>query len=285
MSGLALPVAVLVALVAAPAPPAMDTVTPLRRFIVGMPDRLALAGDRQDPRRYERVDSSVGAYADVDEIADPTWLHHEVEGYARRAADCAARVLVPCSRAARRLGPGWVVQLVAGGHAEIVWTAGPRAVRLGWRRTVSTPTGTMTLDDPPADFAAALLAEFPSDLLPATSGGADAAAWSEDDIDRRLYYVGRALEAVAADGASSAPSPLHFARAGLLAVEAALGIRAGGDGAGGIDNPAPLLTARTRLAAALARRAAARQPPFLPAEPWCAAPTLADALPVLARLP
>ena len=262
----------------------MNPAAPLRRFIVGTPDRLALAGDRQEPRRYERVDSSVGAYADVDEVADRTWLPHEVEGYARRAADCSARVLVPCSRAARRLGTGWVVQVVTGGHAEIVWTAGRRAVRLGWRRSVSTPTGTMTLDDPPAEFAAALLAELPSDLLPAAPGGAEAPVWSEDEIDRRLYYVGRALDAVAADDGSSGPS-LHFARAGLLAVEAALGIRAGGHGAGGIDNAASPLTARTRLAAALARRAAARQPPFLPAEPWCAAPTLADALPVLARLP
>lgn len=277
--------AVLVAALAAPVPPATDAAAALRRFVVGTPDRLALAGDRQHPRRYERVESAVAAYADVDEVVDPTWLRHEVDGYARRAVDCTWQAPVPCRRELRRLGTAWVIQLVTGGHAEIVWTAGRRAVRLGWRRLVSTATGTLTLDDPPADFAAALLAELPSDLRLAASDGEGGQAWAEDEIDRRLYYVARALDAVAARGDAPSAASLHFARAGLLAVEAAEGSRATDDRAGEADGVVALLTARTRLAAALARRAAARQPPFLPAEPWCAAPTLADALPSLARLP
>jgi hypothetical protein len=284
MAALALPAAVLLAVLAAPAPPATDTAAATRRFILGAPDRFALAGDRQHPRRYERVESAVAAYADVDEVVDPTWLRHEVEGYARRAADCDRQAPVPCRRAVRRLGDAWVVQLVTGAHAEVVWPAGRRAVRLGWRRVVSTPTGTMTLDDPPAEFAAALLAELPSDLHPARDGDVGE-AWADAEIDRRLYYVGRALDAVTADGAEPSAASLHFARAGLRAVEAADGIRAGGDAAGEVDGVAALLAVRARWAAAVARRAVARQPPFRSVEPWCAAPTLGDAPPSLARLP
>lgn len=277
--------AVLLAVLAAPLSPATDGAAAPRRFVVGMPDRFASAGDRQQPRRYERVDSAVGAYADVDEVVDPTWLRHELEGYARRTVDCARRPPVPCRRAPRRLGAAQVVELVAGGHAEIVWTAGRRAVRLGWRRMVSTATGTMILDDPPADFAAALFVELPSDLHLDAVDGVAGPAWAEGEIDRRLYYAARALDAVATRPATASAALLHFARAGLLAVEAAEGIGAGGGGAGPADDVSALLAARARLAAALARRAAARPPLFLSAEPWCAAPTLADAPPPLARLP
>jgi hypothetical protein len=41
-----------------------------RRFIAGAPDRLSLAGDRRLPRRHHRAESSVGAYADVDQVVD-----------------------------------------------------------------------------------------------------------------------------------------------------------------------------------------------------------------------
>jgi len=274
--------AVLFALLAAPAPPTAVP-APQRRFIVGTPDRLTLAGDRQHPRRHERVESAVAAYADVDEVVDSTWLRHEVEGYARRAANCAGRPLVPCRRASVRLDGARVIQLVTGSHAEIVWMGGRHAVRLGWRRLVSTPTGTLTLDDPPADFAAALLAEYPSDLD--ALAGSDGEAWADADIDRRLYYVERALDVGAASGAAPSVASLRFARAGLLAVEAAEGMPAGGDTAGEADGVAALLAARARWAAAVARRAAAHQPPFLSVDPWCAAPTLGDAPPSLARLP
>ena len=78
----------LLAALAAPTAPSAREASQRGRFIVGSPDRLASVGDRQHPRRYERVESAVGAYADVDELVDATWLRHEVEGYARRAADC-----------------------------------------------------------------------------------------------------------------------------------------------------------------------------------------------------
>jgi hypothetical protein len=278
MSLLAFAAAALLTVLTAPPPEAAA----LRRFIVGTPDRLALAGDRQHPRRHECVASAIAAYADIDEVVDPTWLPHEVEGYARRAAACAPPAAVPCRRAPRRLGTAWGIHLVTGSRAEIVWTSGRRAVRLGWRRVVNTPTGSMTLDDPPAEFAAALLAELPSDLHRVARAGE---AWADAELDRRLYYVGRALDAVAAEPAAPSAASLRFVRAGLLAVEAADGM--GGDvarQAAEAEGVAALIAVRARWAAALARRAAARQPPFLPADPCCPAPILADA-PPLARLP
>lgn len=260
--------------------PAPDDAGAVRRFVIGTPGRLALVGDRQLPRRFERVDSAVSALADVEQVVDATWLAHEVAGYARRVADCAPPAPMPCRRAARRLGDAWGILLTTGGRAELVWTAGPRAVRLRWRRLVATPTGTMTVEDPPADFTAALLAELPSDFDPLA---ADDRHWTERESDRRLYYVARALAAVGRGGAAP-DAALHFARAGLLAVETAEGIAAG-DGAGAGDGVAALLALRARLQAALARRAAARQTPFLSAEPWCAAPSMTDALPPLAGRP
>jgi len=251
-----LPAAILLlAALAAPTAPSAREGSPRGRFIVGAPDRLAVAGDRQQPRRYERVESAVGAYADVDELVDATWLRHEVEGYARRAADCDRLPPGPCLRARRQFGTAAAIHLVRGEHAEMVWTSGHRAVRLGWRRMVTTPTGTMTVDEPPADFAAALAAEFPSDLDPASVD----ATWADDEVERRLYYVGRALED--ADVAGDEAARLYFARAGLLAVEEAEGVL--GERAPDGDASATPITARTRLAALRARRAAARQ---------CAAP-------------
>jgi hypothetical protein len=214
-----LPAAVLLlAALAAPTAPSARDASPRGRFIVSSPDRLASVGDRQHPRRYERVESAVGAYADVDELVDATWLRHEVEGYARRAADCDRLPPGPCGWGRRRVEGATVIHLARGEHAEMLWTSGNRAVRLGWRRTVTTPTGTMTVDEPPADFAAGLVAEFPSDLDPASGS----AAWNDDEIERRLYYVGRALEDGDAGGDEAAR--LYFARAGLLAVEEAEGI-------------------------------------------------------------
>jgi hypothetical protein len=147
------PAAVLfLAVLAAPTAPSARDASPRGRFIVGSPDRLASVGDRQHPRRYERVESAVGAYADVDELVDAIWLRHEVEGYARRAADCDRLPPGPCGQARRRLERATVIHVVRGEHAEMLWTSGQRAVRLGWRRTVTTPTGTMTVDEPPARF-------------------------------------------------------------------------------------------------------------------------------------
>jgi len=272
-------VVLLLALAAPTAPSARDA-GPRGRFVIGVPERLAMAGDHQHPRRYERVESAVAAYADVDEVVDATWLRHEVEGYARHAVDCTTtRPPGPCLRVAGRLGPATVIRLISGSHAELLWTSGHRAVRLGWRRLVTTPTGTMTVDEPPADFAAALLAELPSDLAFVSFDDSRRPTWADDEIDRRLDYAERALDGCAAAGAAAATC-LYFARASLLAVEDAEG--QGGEvrpPAGGEATP---ISVRLRLAAARLRRAAARQSAL--AAPWCAVPPLVEP-PQLARLP
>ncbi len=259
---------------AAPTAPMVREASPRGRFVIGTADRLAMPGDRRQPRRYERVESAVGAYADVDEVGDTTWLAHEVEGYARRAVDCDGRRPDPCRREVRRVGAATVIHLVSGNHAELLWTSGRRAVRLGWRRLVTTPTGTMTVDEPPADFTAALLAELPSDLA---LRALDGSAWAEDEIDRRLDHAERALDGCERAGDAAAAARLQFARAGLLAVDDA-------EGRGEAPTPTTevtVISVRTRLAAARLRRAAARQSDLMP---WCAAPQLVEA-PQLARLP
>lgn len=268
-------VLLLLALAAPLAPSVRDGGT-RGRFILGGPDRLVMPGDQQHPRRYERIESTVDAYADVDEVADATWLRHEVEGYARRVADCAATRMAPCAQTARRLGSAGAIQVVRGSHAELLWTSGRHAVRLAWRRQVETTKGTMDVDEPPADFAAALLAELPSDFT--LRPDVDASRWAEDEIDRRLDYAARALDVCAAERDTA--QCLYFARASLLAVAAAQGLM-------GIDVPPPeaaatVISVRLQVAAAQMRRAAARQ--SLLAEPWCAAPAPLEE-PGPARLP
>src|SRR5215468_1530980 len=121
-------------------------------FVIGAPGRLDAEGDRRYPRRYQRADSVVAAYADVEQIADPTWLQLEIEGYARRALDCTEVGSTWCRREMQPFGAGHAIFLVSGTRAEVVWAAAENvAVRLGWRRIVDTPTGSMTLDTPPAD--------------------------------------------------------------------------------------------------------------------------------------
>jgi hypothetical protein len=172
-------------------------------FVIGAPGRLDSAGDRRVPRLLPRSESAVAAYADVEVVQDPTWLRHEIEHYARRAVDCAGLTPSWCRRTVRRCASGRVIDLAAGEHAEWVWLSGAdRAVRLGWRRIVETSTGTMTVDAPPADFAAAMLADFPSRLEGFEFDAARERAWGGAEVDRLLYYVDQvivALPAVVAD--------------------------------------------------------------------------------------
>lgn len=243
-----------------------------RPFIAGAPDRLAAPGDRRLPRRHHRVDSAVLAHADVDALADPTWLAHEVEGYARRGFRCAPPP-AECRRSVEQLGGRAVVRLASGGRGELLWTAGRHAVRLAWRRVVETPTGTMTVEQPPADFLAELVAAWPSDLVPFRFDAARQAAWAEEDEDRRLYYLERAVERLerADRGAGAAR---RFAHAHLP------GVAAGDLGAppldGWAEQPAALAALRRWLAGRRLARGAARQ---CVAVPWCAPLPLVAARP------
>lgn len=159
-------------------------------FVIGAPGRLDRDGDRRHPRLYAGAESAVAAYADVEVVQDPTWLRHEIEHYARRAVDCAGLTLPWCGRTLQRRGRARVIVLMAGAHAELVWLSGrDTAVRLSWQRVVQTPTGTMRLDDPPAEFTAALLMDHPSRLEAFEFDAAHEAAWTAAEVDRRLYYV------------------------------------------------------------------------------------------------
>lgn len=173
--------------------------SPWRRatFVIGAPGRLDAEGDRRHPRFYQRADSAVAAYADIEEVQDGTWLRHEVEHYARRTVDCAGVGYAWCRREVRRFGSTRVIALTSGAHAELVWfAAGNRAVRLGWRRIVDTPAGTMTLDTPPADFASAVLAEFPSQLEAFEFDPGRDRLWAAKETDRLLYYIDQVVAAL-----------------------------------------------------------------------------------------
>ena len=158
-------------------------------FVIGAPGRLDSEGDRRLPRLYQRADSAVAAYADIEEVQDRTWLRHEIEHYARRAVDCGGVGPAWCRREVQRVGSALVIALASGAHAELVWLSGNRAVRLGWRRIVDTRLGTMTLDTPPADFAGAQLAEFPSQLEAFEFDPGHDRVWAATEADRLLYYI------------------------------------------------------------------------------------------------
>lgn len=235
-----------------------------RRFIAGAPDRLASADDRRLARRWYRADSAVGAYADVDRLGDPTWLAHEVEGYAYRFACGAA---ADCRRAVERLGSASVLQLAAGGRAEMLWTSGGHAVRLGWRRVVNTATGTMTVDRPPPDFLADLVVEWPSDLAVDSLDAGRRRIWAEAETDRQLYYLEAALRVEPMPDAAR-----HFARAALQILGAqALGVDLAADGSEDLD----------RIRAWVDEQRDARRP-VCEATPWCAPSSIIDA-PVLSQ--
>jgi hypothetical protein len=189
-------------------------------FVIGAPGRLDGAGDRRHPRRYLRDDSAIGAYADVEEVEDPTWLRHEIHSYTRRTVDCAGTGPPWCGRAVRRLGAGRVIALTSGTHAEAVWLSrGNRAVRLGWRRIVVTPSGSMTLDAPPAEFARALLAEFPSQIEALELDAARESAWAGNEVDRLAYYADQVMAALPAVGAEQhRRHALHFVEENLARI-------------------------------------------------------------------
>lgn len=260
--------AIIVVVPASPAATAPPDDGHRRRFIAGAPDRLALVGDRRLPRRHHRAKSSVGAYADVDQLVDPTWLAHEVEGYAHRFP-CEPNT--DCRRTVRPYGSGSVIHLVSAGRGEMLWTSGRHAVRLGWRRVVSTATGTMTVAQPPADFLAEALREWPTDL-PTRSLDADGRnIWAENEPGRQLYYVETALRLVDSEGATEAPR--HFVRATLQAMAASADLTAS------IDDAAAFAAARRWVAEQRAARAAALR---CDATPWCALPSI-DESPAVAR--
>src|SRR5262245_27118632 len=192
-----------------PADVAIGRAWPHTPFVIGSPGRLDAEGDRREPRRYLRDDSAVGAYADIEEVDDSRWLQHEIESYARRSVDCTDLAPAWCRREVRRFGRARVIALAAGAHAQLVWRSGrSRAVCLGWTRIVVTPVGTMTLDAPPEAFAAALQAEFPSDLE--LRDLADGDGWAIDEVDRLLYYVDQVVSGLA--GIDEDPYRRHAVR-------------------------------------------------------------------------
>jgi len=155
-------------------------------FIIGSAGRIDSDDDRREARRYDRADSAVAAYADVEEVDDATWLVHEIESYARRAFGCDRPAAATCRREKRTIGGAPVRYVASGSRAELLWAAGHRAIRLAWRRIVDAPSGTMTVEAPPQRFVTAMLTEFPSSLTPRPL---DDAAWAAAEADRGRYYA------------------------------------------------------------------------------------------------
>jgi hypothetical protein len=268
----------------APAPPLPAGRSAWRRtpFVIGAPGRLDADGDVRHPRLYRRVDSLVAAYADVEEVQDRRWLRQEIEGYARRAVDCAGLERTWCRREVERVGAAPVIHLAAGAHAELVWlSGGNRAVRLGWRRIVDTRTGTMTLEAPPADFAAALLAEYPSQLEALGFDPAHDRAWAEGEVDRLLYYLEQVVAGLPTVVAEYPKRhALRFVEDGLGQIRRLYELQLGltdpvAPGEALVASPAPGVLPM-RLAEQLAAVRAWRAAP-----PWCAA-QLASSAPSLA---
>lgn len=228
-------------------------------FIIGAPGRADGASDRREPRRRVGDDASLAAFVDVETVADATWLAHEVEAYAHRRTACSGETPMPCARRRRALHSRTVLAIARGHRAEVVWSAGHHAVRLGWRRVVETATGAMVVDDPPAELAAALLAQYPSDL---PSAEPDAARWQEDEIDRLLYYAERVL-----DGWSAARDVVEREAAWRLVYGNLSAVRAHGVAAA-LPAPEsggpPRAVLAARVAALQAARQAARQCPAAP---------------------
>jgi hypothetical protein len=158
-------------------------------FIIGAEGRFDGADDRIERRTFAAADAVIDASVEVDVVADGTWLRQELASYAQRALRCDPADVRRCRRELRGAATSRVLFLAVGARAEIVWVSGEnRAVRLTWRRVVETPSGTMTVDAPPARAAAVTLSEFPSRL------GADLVAPSADaELERLLYYVEQAM--------------------------------------------------------------------------------------------
>ena len=240
-------------------------------FVIGAPGRLDGAGDLRYPRRYQRTDSLVGAYVDIEEVDDPTWLQHEVEHYARRAVDCAGVAESWCRREIRHLAADRVIFLTAGVHAEVVWVSRPNvAVRLGWQRVVVAPTGSMTVDGPPSDFATALLSEFPSQLGAFDFGAQREPLWADREADRLLYYVDQVVAALPGVGPESdRRHALRFVEANLARIAS---IAPAADSASS-DGPDAAVEAAENLPLPLARRLAA----IRASRPSCTAPLSSSA--------
>jgi hypothetical protein len=171
-------------------------------FVIGAPGRLDDANDRREVRRYDRADSTAAAYADIEVVGDATWLAHEIELYGRTAFGCDRLPAGSCRRERRTIGRARVLYVARGSRAELLWMAGRCGIRVGWRRIVEAPTGTMTVEAPPHRFMDALLAEFPSELGPPP----DDATWAAAEAARRRYYAEPWCSAQ--QGASSENAPI-----------------------------------------------------------------------------
>jgi hypothetical protein len=161
-------------------------------FVIGAPGRPLDMGDRRQRQRLPAAIVLARTYADVEVVRDPAWLDQEIETYARRMTDCDGVATVWCRREMRRVAGAAVIALARGGRGEIVWRSGrDTAVRLGWRRIVDTPTGTLTVDDPPGELAGQLLRRFPSALRHEPFDAARHQRWVAGEVDRFLAYADR----------------------------------------------------------------------------------------------
>ncbi len=169
-------------------------------FVIGTPGRPLDRGDRRQRHRFPASLTSARAYADVEVVRESTWLAQELEAYVRRMTDCGTLAAAWCHREFRRVAGAVVIMVARGGRGELVWRSGAdTAVRLGWRRIVETPTGTLTVDAPPVELVTTLLARWPSTLAADTFDRIRERRWIEGEVDRFLFYADRLAPAASAD--------------------------------------------------------------------------------------
>jgi hypothetical protein len=160
-------------------------------FVIGAPGRLDAERDRRAPRRYVRDDSAVGAYADVEEVADPLWLQHEIEAYALRAFDCAGK------------GPPWS----SSRRYRRKTTSRIDAKSSSTRGAVPDPARGLAAHRRDADrqyddrLAAAAVCRGDAGRVPEPVTAVelvDSDAWARVGIDRLLYYADQVVAGLGA---------------------------------------------------------------------------------------
>ena len=265
----------LLAALAAPTAPSARDASPRGRFIVGSPGP---ARPRRRPARRRAATSASSRPSaptpTSTSVVDATWLRHEVEGYARRAARLRPAVTPGAVRAGAapprgrdRDPPG---ARRARRDAVDVRAAAPSASAGDGRCDADRHDDRRRAAGRLRGGAAGRVSEPIS-----IRASASIATWADDEIERRLYYVGQALEDGDAAGDDSGAPVLRRAP-GCWRVERrpkGSGDERAPDGRWRSATPITVRDpARGDSARAARQRGSARA---ATAMPWCAAPPLA----------
>jgi hypothetical protein len=145
--------------------------------------RVGTSGDRHHEVNYRRVGRRGGSIAidvSVSEVADPTWLQHELEHYIRRIPKPIGYVLE-----VEEIAGQHVISFAEGVSTRYLWVS-------GGSRGVYIRAGTLS-EIIPESFVAAYLQRLPSDLPAFQFDDAHERQWIRDEIDRQFYYLDKIL--------------------------------------------------------------------------------------------